>query len=79
MSTSLHAAEKSTHRQYDKRPEPSPRMVMLTLLLVTFPIELFFLGFVRLLGWVKLPILFMVFSVIFFCVAVRLLTSHLCV
>jgi solute carrier family 41 len=30
---------------------------MLTLILVTFPIEILFLGVIRALGWVKLPLL----------------------
>lgn len=43
---------------------------MVTLLFVTFPIEIVFLTVLRLLGWLHLPAVFMVLSVFFFCIAV---------
>lgn len=66
------------------RKEPSTKLVIITLLLVTIPIEIAFLGMIRVLGWLHLPILFVVFSVVFFFCAVtisllvaRFLTSYL--
>jgi len=46
-------------------------MVMLTLLFVTFPIEVIFLATIRGLGWLHLPFGFVALSIVFFCVAVR--------
>ena len=43
---------------------------MLTLVLVTVPIEIIFLAMLRTFGWLKLPILFAIFSLAFFCCAV---------
>lgn len=51
-------------------PPPTPRLVMITLLCVTFPIEIAFLATLRALGWLRVPFVFMVFSLVFFCVAV---------
>ena len=45
---------------------------MLTLLCVTFPVELIFLGVLRALGWLHFSILFVLFSILFFCIAVCL-------
>lgn len=53
-------------------PQPSPRLVMITLLCVTFPIEVAFLATLRFLGWLHVPFIFMIFSLGFFCIAVRL-------
>lgn len=79
LSTALHASKnvflnlptsaEDLSRQ-SSRPQPSPRLVMITLLCVTFPVELVFLGTLRALGWLRLPILFVIFSIVFFCVAV---------
>lgn len=77
QSTALHAAARPMRRDAGNMPSPPPpsaRLVMLTLIAVAFPIELFFLGLVRALGWVKLPLVFMAFSVLFFCLAVS--TCH---
>ncbi|KAJ7591238.1 Mg transporter [Mycena floridula] len=73
MSTALHAAALAapTPRSFAiYQPEPSARTVMLTLLAVTVPVEILFLGMLRALGWLHLPMLFVVFSVVFFCCAV---------
>ncbi|KAF9265966.1 hypothetical protein L218DRAFT_956933 [Marasmius fiardii PR-910] len=51
-------------------PPPSPKLVTITLLLITLPVELVFLSILRGLGWLRLPIFFVLFSVGFFCVAV---------
>lgn len=53
-------------------PGPSPRLVMITLILVTFPVEIIFLSILRALGWLHLPFIFIICSVIFFCIAVRI-------
>lgn len=44
---------------------------MLTLVLVTFPIEVAFLATLRAVGWLRVPIIFLILSVAFFCIAVR--------
>ena len=51
-------------------PQPSPRLVMITLLCVTFPIEVAFLVTLRIIGWLHVPFIFLVFSLLFFCIAV---------
>ncbi|KAJ7063623.1 Mg transporter [Mycena amicta] len=75
LSTSLHAAKLEAEGEHStlhppKPKPPSDRVVMLTLLAVTVPIEVIFLAVLSSLGWLHLPLLFGVFSVIFFCVAV---------
>jgi len=49
---------------------PNMRIIVFTLFLVTLPIEVIFLTLMRVLGWVTLPLAFLCFAVIFFCVAV---------
>ncbi|KIK96682.1 hypothetical protein PAXRUDRAFT_825705 [Paxillus rubicundulus Ve08.2h10] len=82
LSTSLHASISDISRS--RTNEPSPRMVMITLFLVTLPVEIIFLATLHAFGWLKLPIIFAIFSVIFFCCAVsislvvaRTLTNYL--
>ncbi|EGN96398.1 hypothetical protein SERLA73DRAFT_186115 [Serpula lacrymans var. lacrymans S7.3] len=70
LSTALHAAASTRVSSSRHSKEPSPRLVMLTLLLVTLPIEVAFLSTLRALGWLRLPIIFALFSVVFFCCAV---------
>ncbi|KAK0474839.1 solute carrier family 41 member 1 [Armillaria novae-zelandiae] len=67
LSTALHAAALSIT---PITPEPSPRIVMITLIIVTIPVEIIFLSILRLLGWLTLPFVFVAFSVVFFCCAV---------
>lgn len=45
-----------------------------TLLVVTLPIEIGFLGVLRGVGWLEIPFLFIGFYVLFFCVTVRTLS-----
>lgn len=52
-------------------PSPSPKLVMAVLLLVTLPVEIIFLAIIHSLGWLRLPLLFVGFSIVFFCAAVR--------
>ncbi|KAI0093837.1 hypothetical protein BDY19DRAFT_989371 [Irpex rosettiformis] len=49
---------------------PSPRLVMITLLCVTFPIEVAFLATLRALGWLRVPFVFLAASLFFFVIAV---------
>jgi len=77
LSTALHAASRAlstlptlTNDSQSPSSYPSPRLVLITLLCVTFPVELIFLGLLRALGWLQLPIVFVLFSVLFFCIAV---------
>ncbi|KAL4065157.1 hypothetical protein J3A83DRAFT_4099943 [Scleroderma citrinum] len=67
LSTALHAAEHSTHVH---EHEPSKKLVMFTLLLVTIPIQIIFLTILHVFGWLKSPILFIIISIFFFCCAV---------
>ncbi|RDB19190.1 Solute carrier family 41 member 1 [Hypsizygus marmoreus] len=71
VSTSLHAAALSiTPMTADGRPEPSTQLVMITLLFITLPVEVIFLAVLHGLGWLRLPMLFVAFSVVFFFLAV---------
>ncbi|EAU81850.1 solute carrier family 41 member 1 [Coprinopsis cinerea okayama7 len=74
LSTSLHAAAFAlTHPTPSasfKDKEPSARLAMFTLLLITIPVELIFLSVLNALGWLDLPLLFVLFSILFFCFAV---------
>ncbi|GJE88059.1 magnesium transporter [Phanerochaete sordida] len=81
LSTALHTSDyalsrlpevstDSFARASPSAPPPSTRLVMLTLVLVTFPIEVAFLATLRAVGWLRVPIIFLIFSVAFFCIAV---------
>ncbi|TFY82211.1 hypothetical protein EWM64_g1807 [Hericium alpestre] len=63
LSTALHAAAavslSSTSPQKPSRGEPSTRLVMLTLLCVALPILVIYLVFLRAVGWLHLPIVFL--------------------
>lgn len=52
-----------------KQP-PNPRLVMVTLLAITFIVEIICLGLLSAFGWLRLPIVFLVFLILFFCVSV---------
>ncbi|THG97496.1 hypothetical protein EW026_g4516 [Hermanssonia centrifuga] len=79
LSTALHAttytpplpsASTDTFVKPPSPHPPTPRLVMITLLCVTFPIEIAFLATLRALGWLHVPFIFLIFSLLFFCVAV---------
>ncbi|TFK25742.1 solute carrier family 41 member 1 [Coprinopsis marcescibilis] len=74
LSTSLHAAKFAiTHPTPSasiRILETSPRLAMFTLLAITIPVEIVFLGILSGLGWLDMPLLFVVFSILFFCFAV---------
>ncbi|OJT13033.1 Solute carrier family 41 member 2 [Trametes pubescens] len=79
LSTALHAATAkassllSSVQDLDKdKHHPSPRLVMVTLIAVSIPIEIAFLTTVHLLGWIKLPFLFIVLQVLFFLIAITI-------
>ncbi|PCH38633.1 hypothetical protein WOLCODRAFT_97443 [Wolfiporia cocos MD-104 SS10] len=73
LSTALHAATMTLlPSSSDHKPHPTPRLVMLTLLAVSFPIQIIFLCIVYAFGWLHLPIVFVVFEVLFFCIAVSI-------
>ncbi|KAG1799363.1 Mg transporter [Suillus plorans] len=67
LSTALHAASANACLH---KSEPSPKLVMVTLTVITIPIEILFLCTLRAFGWLKLPIIFAILSVLFFCCAV---------
>jgi solute carrier family 41 len=67
---SIHALERAGPPKL--RKEPDTQLVMTTLLLVTIPIEVVFLGTIHALGWLHLPMLFVAFAVVFFFCAVFL-------
>ena len=76
LSTSLHAAavalsHPSTSATVRRRHEPSSGLTMLTLLLITLPAEIIFLGILDGLDWLNLPILFVALRFYFFCCAVH--------
>lgn len=94
LSTALHTSDYAANHLPDastdsfikqpSAPPPSTRLVMLTLLAVTCPIEIAFLATLRAIGWLRVPVIFLIFSVAFFCIAVtaalllaRVLTNFL--
>jgi len=81
LSTSLHAAKLALENALppysasSKHREPSPLLSMITLLIITIPVEIIFLSILNALGWLKLPILFTLFSIVFFGCAVSSKTT----
>lgn len=75
LSTALHAAAllPSPNISESRKDNPNPKLVMTTLLLITIPLEVMFLATLHWFGWLRLSLLFAVFSVIFFCLAVSAL------
>lgn len=71
LSTSLHATVLSKPSLQSDN-QPSGHLVMLTLLLITLPVEIAFLVVLRSIGWLQVPVIFIVFSMLFFCCAVSL-------
>ncbi|KAG2359727.1 solute carrier family 41 member 1 [Suillus spraguei] len=67
LSTALHAASADT---YLHKSEPSPKLVMVTFILITIPIVILFLCILRVSGWLKFSIIFAILLVLFFCCAV---------
>lgn len=67
LSTALHAA--STKASLHEN-EPSPKLVMITFILITIPIVILFLCILRASGWLKFSIIFAILSVLIFCCAI---------
>ncbi|KAF7290467.1 Mg transporter [Mycena kentingensis (nom. inval.)] len=73
LSTSLHAAKLSAESDPTSKPppaQPSERVVMLTLLFITIPVEVIFLALLTGFGWLQLQITFAFFALLFFGIAV---------
>ncbi|KAF9821667.1 hypothetical protein IEO21_00513 [Rhodonia placenta] len=71
LSTALHSA--GTYRLpslVDHAPHPKPRLVLMTLLVVSLPIQIVFLSVVYMFGWLHLSIVFAALEVMFFCITV---------
>lgn len=71
LSTAFHAAAITILPIVDRKPYPSARLVITTLLVVGFPIQLVFLAFIYMFGWIHLPFVFVVFEVLLYLIAVR--------
>ncbi|KAG1865378.1 hypothetical protein F4604DRAFT_1881974 [Suillus subluteus] len=67
LSTALHTASANT---YLHKSEPSPKLVMVTFILITVPIVILFLCLLRASGWLKFSLIFAILLVLFFCCAV---------
>ncbi|PFH53569.1 hypothetical protein AMATHDRAFT_83860 [Amanita thiersii Skay4041] len=81
LNNSSHTGEQDVHGYPS---DISPRLVMITLLLITLPVEIIFLTLLHALGWLHPSFTFVAFSVLFFCCAIlaslfiaRLLTNAL--
>lgn len=72
ISTALHSEATPVHHLQKQitAPEPSLRLVMATLFLVTIPVEIIFLSVLHGIGWLELPVIFIAASIIFFCITV---------
>jgi solute carrier family 41 len=71
LSSTPHTRRSTTREEsYGGPPQPSEKLVMLTLLLITLPVEIIFLALLNGLGWLRLPLLFVLMSVFFFFIAV---------
>ncbi|KAL5512012.1 NGG1 [Sanghuangporus vaninii] len=74
ISTSLHAAALTGHphasHRHENPPQPSFRIVTVTLFLITIPVEICFLTVLRGVGWLQLPVISIAFSLVFFCITV---------
>jgi solute carrier family 41 len=70
LSTALHAAALLPNMSMSLGDDSNPHLVMITLLLITIPLEVVFIATLKWFGWLHLPFIFAVFSVLFFCCAV---------
>ncbi|KAI0042837.1 hypothetical protein FA95DRAFT_1563902 [Auriscalpium vulgare] len=83
LSTALHAAASAAHHvlpsastsavslpQKHAHHEPSIGLVMVTLFLVTIPVELVYLLILRALNWLHAPFVFSIFALVFLCIGV---------
>ncbi|KAI0062016.1 hypothetical protein BV25DRAFT_1838557 [Artomyces pyxidatus] len=85
LSTALHAAASSSVNIFPppstsvtslvpkhSQKEPSTGLVIVTLFLVTIPVELVYLLILRALGWLHAPFVLSIFALIFLCIAVSI-------
>ncbi|KAI0657206.1 hypothetical protein C8Q70DRAFT_920207 [Cubamyces menziesii] len=79
LSTALHAATakasslvSAVQDLNNDKEHPSPRLVMITLVIVSLPVEIIFLTAVHFLGWIHLPFIFIVLQVLFFLIAITI-------
>ncbi|KAI0806786.1 hypothetical protein C8Q74DRAFT_1453140 [Fomes fomentarius] len=79
LSTALHAATAKVSSAVtpvaelrEDKHHPRPRLVLLTLIAVSVPVETVFLICVVAFGWIHLPFLFMVLQILFFLIAVSI-------
>ncbi|KLO19628.1 hypothetical protein SCHPADRAFT_817807 [Schizopora paradoxa] len=78
ISTALHAATPSSIigpafmpvKNSSSAPSASPRLALITLFVITIPVEIVFLAVLRGVGWLQLPFVFIAFSLVFFCITV---------
>lgn len=92
ISTALHAAKPSSIiglaftpvKNASSAPSASPKLALITLFVITIPVEIVFLSALRAVGWLQLPFVFIGFSLVFFCITVyvslilaRFLTNYL--
>lgn len=78
ISTALHAATPSSLnppftpvKGSPSTATPSLKLSLITLFVITIPVEIVFLSALRAVGWLQLPIVFISFSLVFFCITVR--------
>ncbi len=79
ISTALHAAKPSSIigpaftpvKNASSAPSASPKLALITLFVITIPVEIVFLSALRAVGWLQLPFVFIGFSLVFFCITVR--------
>ncbi|KAI1791516.1 hypothetical protein LXA43DRAFT_1010590 [Ganoderma leucocontextum] len=78
LSTALHATTTkmssavASVTNLQEKHYPKPRLVMLTLIVVSIPVEVIFLACVIGFGWIHLPFLFIALKVMFFLVAITI-------
>ncbi|RDX52887.1 hypothetical protein OH76DRAFT_1470326 [Lentinus brumalis] len=79
LSTALHAATAkassgmaSVSDLKEDTHHPTPRLVLMTLIVVSLPVEIIFLVCVVAFGWIHLPFLFMSIQIGFFLVAITI-------
>lgn len=83
LSTALHAATAKASSAVtpvaelrEDKHHPRPRLVLLTLIAVSVPVETVFLLCVVAFGWIHLPFLFMVLQILFFLIAVCVMRTR---
>jgi solute carrier family 41 len=65
LSTALHAAGSVIAPRHYSQREPSPRLVMLVLFLVSIPVAIAFFSILRISSWLTTPLMFTVLALFF--------------